>query len=64
MAEFRRIRLHATLESDVMLLTESEVERAIDGVYGRLKGTGLNVVTLEPEEVVSGPAPMPAGYDD
>lgn len=64
MAEFRRIKLHATLESEVMLLTESEVERAIDGVYGRLKSTGLNVVAIEPEEVVTGPAAIPAAYDD
>jgi hypothetical protein len=64
MAEFRRIKVHATLESEVMLLSEAEIDRTLEDVCGKLRSTGLNIVSLEPEEVVTGPAAIPVGYDD
>lgn len=64
MPEFRRIKVRATLESEVMLLAESEIERTVDGLHARLAASGLKIVTLEPEEIVTAPATLPAAYDD
>ena len=64
MPEFKRIKVRATLESEVMLLSDRDVDRAIDSVVGRLKSTGLTIVSLEPEEVITAPAVIPVGYDE
>lgn len=64
MPEFKRIKVLATLESEVMLLSESDIDRAIDGVVGRLKNTGLTIVSLEPKEVITALAAVPFGYDE
>lgn len=64
MAEFKRIKVRAILESDVMLITEDQVDRLVDMVLGRLQSTGLTLVSVEPEEVATAPAAIPVGYDD
>ena len=64
MPEFKRIKVRATLESEVMLLTEREADRAVEGVAERLKSTGLTIVSVEPQEVITAPAAIPVGYDD
>ncbi len=64
MPEVKRIKVRATLESEVMLFTEREVPRAIDGVAAKLTSTGLTIVSMEPEEVITAPAGIPAGYDE
>ncbi len=62
--EFKRFRLHATLETDVMLLADAELAHAIEDVSEKLRHTGLTLVAVEPEEVVTGPAAIPVAYDD
>jgi hypothetical protein len=64
MAEFKRFRIHATLETEVMLLADAELAHAIDEVSEKLRHTGLTLVAVEPEEVVTEPAALPVGYDD
>ena len=64
MPEFKRIKVRATLESEVMLLTEREADRAVEGVAERLKSTGLTIVSVEPQEVITAHAAIPVGYDD
>ena len=64
MPEFKRIKVRAVLESDVMLLTWDQVDRVVESVCGKLQGSGLTVVSVEPEEIATPPAMVPAGYDD
>lgn len=64
MPEFRRIKVRATLESEVMLLSVRDIQRAIDGIHSRLEGTGLKIVSLEPEEVITAPAAVSEDYRD
>mgnify|MGYP001566013618 FL=1 len=64
MAEFKRIKVRATLESDVMLLTDDQIQRLVDEVCGRLRSTGLTLVSVEPEELVTTLAAVPVGYDN
>ncbi|MBI2160846.1 MAG: hypothetical protein HYU25_10810 [Candidatus Rokubacteria bacterium] len=63
MAEFKRIKVRAVLESDVMLITADQIDRLVDGVCGKLKNTGLTLVSVEPEEVEPTTAAIPV-YDD
>ena len=64
MPEFKRIKVRAVLESDVMLLTSDQVDRMVDTVSGKLQNTGLTLVSVEPEEIATAPAMIPAAYDD
>ncbi len=64
MAEFKRVKVRAILESDVRLITEDQIERLVDEVCGKLKNTGLALVSVEPEELVATSAPISVGYDD
>lgn len=64
MAEFKRVKVRAILESDVMLITEDQIDRLVDKVCGKLQNTGLTLVSVEPEEVATAPAAIPVGYDD
>lgn len=64
MAEFRRVKVRAILESDVMLITEDQVDALVDRVCDKLQSTGLILVSVEPQEVASAPAAVPVGYDD
>jgi hypothetical protein len=64
MPEFRRIKFQATLESEVMLLPEREIKQALDGIYDRLRVTGLSIVSVEPEEVVTAPGTVVPDYRD
>lgn len=64
MPEFRRIKVRAMLESEVMLLGVSDVQRTIDDIHSRLEGTGLKIVSLEPEEVITAPAVVTEDYRD
>ena len=64
MPEFKRIKVRAVLESDVMLLTWDQVDGVVEGVCGKLQGCGLTVVSVEPEEIETSPAMIPAAYDD
>ena len=63
MPEFKRIKVRAVLESDVMLLTSDQVDRMVDTVSGKLQNTGLTLVSVEPEEIATAAAMIPA-YDD
>ncbi len=64
MPEFKRIKVRATLESEVMLLPEREIKQALDGIYDRLRVTGLSIVSVEPEEVVTAPGTVVQDYRD
>ena len=64
MAEFKRIKVLATLESDVLLLTYDQIDRVLGEVAGKLKNTGLKIVAIEPEEQAATSAAIPVGYDD
>lgn len=64
MPEFRRIKVRATLESEVMLLPEREIKHALDGIYDRLRVTGLTIVSVEPEEIITAPATVVDDYRD
>lgn len=64
MPEFKRIKVRAILESDVMLVTWDQVEGIVAGVCGKLQGSGLTVVSVEPEEIATAPAMITAAYDD
>ncbi len=64
MPEFRRIKVRATLESEVMLLPEREIKQALAGIYDRLRVTGLSIVSVEPEEVITAPATITEDYRD
>lgn len=64
MSEFKRVKVRATLESEVMLITEDQIDGLVDRVCGRLQGTGLTLVSVEPEEVATAPAAIPVGYDN
>ncbi len=64
MPEFKRIRVLATVESDVLLLTYDQVDGVLNEVAGKLKNTGLKIVSIEPEELAATPAAVPVGYDD
>lgn len=64
MAEFKRIRIRAVLESDVVLITADQVDRLVEGVIGKLKNTGLTLVSVEPEELAPTTAAITVGYDD
>ncbi len=61
---FTRIKVRATLESEVVLLSEREVPRAIDGVAAKRKSTGLTIASMESEDVSTAPAGIPAGYEE
>ncbi len=62
MAEFKRIKIRAILESDVVLITADQIDRLVDGVCGKLKNTGLTLVSVEPEELEPTNAAIPV-YD-
>ncbi len=62
MAEFKRIKIRAILESDVVLITADQIDRLVDGVRGKLKNTGLTLVSVEPEELEPTNAAIPV-YD-
>lgn len=64
MAEFKRIRIRAVLESDVVLITADQVDRLVEGVIGKLKNTGLTLVSVEPEELAPTTAAITVGYDE
>lgn len=64
MPEFKRIKVLATLESEVMLLTRDQVDQTVSELGAKLKATGLKVVSIEPEELVTDPAAVSVGYDD
>lgn len=64
MAEFKRIRIRAVLESDVVLITADQVDRLVEGVCGKLKNTGLTLVSVEPEELAPTTAAITVGYDE
>lgn len=64
MAEFKRIKIRAILESDVVLITADQVDRLVEGVIGKLKNTGLTLVSVEPEELAPTTAAITVGYDD
>ena len=64
MAEFRRIKIRAVLESDVVLITADQVDRLVEAVCGKLKNTGLTLVSVEPEELAPTTSAITVGYDD
>ena len=64
MAEFKRIKIRAILESDVVLITADQVDRLVEGVCSKLKNTGLTLVSVEPEEQAPTTAAISVGYDD
>ena len=64
MAEFKRIKVRAILESDVVLITADQVDRLVEGVCGKLKNTGLTLVSVEPEELAPTTAAITVGYDE
>ena len=64
MAEFKRIKVRAILESDVVLLTADQIDRLVEAVCNKLKNTGLTLVSVEPEELAPTNAAITVGYDD
>ena len=64
MAEFKRIKVVATVESDVQLLTYDQIDQVLGEVTAKLKNTGLNIVSIESEELEARPPALPVGYDD
>ncbi len=64
MAEFKRIKIRAILESDVVLITADQVDRLVEAVCSKLKNTGLTLVSVEPEEMAPTNAAITVGYDD
>ena len=64
MPEFKRIKVRAILESDVMLVTWDQVEGIVAGVSAKLQDSGLTLVSVEPEEITTAPTMVPAAYDD
>ena len=64
MAEFKRIKIRAILESDVVLITADQVDRLVEAVCSKLKNTGLTLVSVEPEELAPTTTAITVAYDD
>jgi hypothetical protein len=58
MAEFRRIRIRATVETPGMLLGGDQIESALDELLDKLEALDLSVLSLEPVE-----PPPPSGCE-
>src|SRR3972149_1737362 len=50
MAEFKRIKIRATLATGVMLLTDADIDRRVAEVCSKLKDSGLTLESVEAEE--------------
>ena len=50
MAEFKRVKIRATLATGVMLLTDSDIDRRVAEVCAKLKDSGLTLEAIEAEE--------------
>ncbi len=50
MATFKRIRIHATVETAGMLLAEDQIPAACNELRDKLTALELAVLTLEPQE--------------
>lgn len=53
MAEFKRIKVHATLVSGVMLLTDDQIDDKLAEVRDRLADSGLTVESVEVQELAA-----------
>ena len=51
MAEFKRIKIRATLATGVMLLTDADIDRRVAEVCSKLKDSGLTLESVEAEEL-------------
>jgi len=53
MAEFKRVKARAALESDLLPLADDQVGRFLEMVRSELENTDLTLVSVEPEAVVT-----------
>ena len=50
MPMFRRVRIHATVETESMLLTEEQIDGALGDLRDKLAHLDLAVLSIEPSE--------------
>jgi len=64
MPTFRRVRIHATVETESMLLKEDEIDDALSELRRKLAGLDLSVVSIGPDEPPSASATSSFEWSD
>jgi hypothetical protein len=56
MPTFKRVKLHATVETEAMLLSDDQIDGALGELRAKLQHLDLAVLSVEPTEPLAGAA--------